>query len=115
MRLYQSLRGDYNDKDPKARVFLAHEAPVLAGYTCGNTPQIGCLTNDITVRLHSCEKGMHCSRITDKTVWIRPIIARNKFGVEIGEIGVGGGGGDLTQHPELELDDSDVIEQLLNL
>jgi hypothetical protein len=115
MRLYQSLRGDFTEKDARACIILAHEAPVLAGYTCGNTPQIGCLSDDTTVRLHSCEKGMRCSRVTDKTVWIRPIITRNKFGVEIGEIGVGGGGGDLIQHPELELDDSDVIEKLLDL
>src|ERR1700710_2015423 len=69
MRLYQSLRGDLSDKNNLSTCFLTHEGPVLAGYQCGNTPQIGCLTNDINVRIHSCEKGMHCEAINEKTVW----------------------------------------------
>ena len=86
----------------------------MTGYVCGNIPQEGCLTDDQTVRLHSCEKGMHCPTITDKTVWIKPIITRTQFG-EMAEVGVGGGGGDLTQRPELELDNDFVIDQLLSL
>jgi hypothetical protein len=57
---------------------------------------------------------MHCSAINEKTVWIKPIIARTKDG-DIAEIGVGGGGGDLIQRPELELDNDSVIDQLLSL
>ncbi len=86
----------------------------MTGYVCGNTPQEGCLTGDQTVQLHSCEKGMHCPAINDKTVWIKPIIARTKHG-EMAEVGVGGGGGDLAQRPELELDNDFIIDQLLSL
>jgi hypothetical protein len=57
---------------------------------------------------------MHCPTINEKTVWIMPIIARTKHG-EIAEVGVGGGGGDLAQRPELELDNDFVIDQLLGL
>ncbi len=64
--------------------------------------------------MHSCEKGIYCSAINEKTVWIKPIIARTKDG-EIGEIGVGGGVNDLIQRPELELDNDFVIDQLLGL
>jgi DNA cross-link repair 1C protein len=45
-------------------------------------------------------------------VWITPIIARHK-GVEIAEIGVGGGQGDLNQTHSLELYDQGSIQQLL--
>jgi DNA cross-link repair 1C protein len=45
-------------------------------------------------------------------VWITPIIARHK-GVEIAEIGVGGGQGDLNQTHSLELYDQGSVQQLL--
>lgn len=111
-KLYQSL-GDSNDKGNRPGSFHVSEGPVLAGYQCGNTPQVGCLTRDTTSRIHSCDKGMRCDTITDQTVWIRPIVTRIKDGVEIAEVGVGGGGGDLTQRPELEFDGNEVIGQLL--
>jgi hypothetical protein len=113
-KLYQSLRRDYSDKGNSPESFHVSEGPVLAGYQCGNTPQLGCLTRDTNVRIHSCEKGMRCDAITDNTVWIRPIVTRTKLGVEIAEVGVGGGGGDLTQRPELEFDSDSVISQLLD-
>jgi len=113
-KLYQSLRKDYSDKGNSPESFHVSEGPVLAGYQCGNTPQLGCLTRDTNVRIHSCEKGMRCDAITDNTVWIRPIVTRTKLGVEIAEVGVGGGGGDLTQRPELEFDSDSVISQLLD-
>lgn len=115
LRLYQSLRRDFSDKSNPSAVFLTHDGPVLAGYICGNTPQAGCLTSSVNVRLHSCEKGMHCELINEKTVWIKPIITRMKNGLEIGEIGVGGGGGDLIRRPELELDNGRMIDQFLGL
>ena len=87
----------------------------MTGYKCGNTPQAGCLTDDQNVRLHSCEKGMQCTAINENIVWIRPIITRLENGEEIEEIGVGGGGGDLTQRPELELDSEYLVAQLLEL
>ena len=57
---------------------------------------------------------MHCPTVNDRTVWIKPIIARTKRG-EMAEVGVGGGGGDLAQRPELELDNDFIINQLLSL
>ena len=115
MRLYKSLGGDHKEKDRKFSAFVAHAGPVLAGYTCGNSPQSGVLTTDTSVRLHSCEKGMHCPAINEKTVWIKPIITRTRNGAEVGEIGIGGGGGDLTHRAELELDDYDAVEQCVEL
>jgi DNA cross-link repair 1C protein len=113
LKLYQALRGDSSDKTNSTGVFNVHEGPVLAGYQCGNTPQVGCLTSDTNVRIHSCENGMRCKAITDNTVWIRPIVTRTALGGEMAEAGVGGGGGDLTQRPELEFDSDAVIGQLL--
>jgi hypothetical protein len=57
---------------------------------------------------------MHCPAVNDKTVWIKPIIARTKHG-EMTEVGVGGGGSDLAQRLELELDNDFIIDQLLSL
>jgi DNA cross-link repair 1C protein len=74
---------------------------------------VGCLTRDTNVRIHSCENGVRCNAVTNNAVWIRPIVTRNNLGVEIAELGVGGGGGDLTQRPELEFDNDAVISQLL--
>ena len=114
MRLYEALRGTTN-KEQHSGPFIASEGPQLTGYKCGNTPQAGCLTNDENVRLHSCEKGMHCSAIQNKKiVWIKPIVTRTKDEGEIEELGVGGGGGDLAQHQELEVN-STIIDQLLDL
>jgi DNA cross-link repair 1C protein len=78
-----------------------------------NTEQPGILTLDSTVKLHSCEKGTKCHQLDDSTVWIRPIIARTASGQEICEMGVGGGGGDLTQNPELELESDTVVQKLM--
>ncbi|KAG0651652.1 DNA cross-link repair 1C [Hyphodiscus hymeniophilus] len=120
VRLYASLRGKLHDpqgpnndaylSDP----FLAHEGPALTGYKCGNAPQAGCLTSDTNVRLHSCEKGLHCGKLDDKTVWIRPIVTRTRHG-EMAEVGVGGGGGDLAQRIQIELDSEGLIDQFLGL
>ena len=86
----------------------------MVGYQYGNTRQEGCLTRSTNVRIHSCEKGMRCEAVTDKIVWIRPIVMRTELGVEISEVGVGGGGGDLAQRPELEFDNDAVISKLLD-
>ena len=116
MRLYSSLRGEphRNNDAHLSGSFLAHEGPALAGYKCGNALQSGCLTRDPNVRIHSCEKGMHCDTLNDKTVWIRPIITRTKIG-EVPEVGVGGGGGDLSRRLEIEFDSEGVIDQFLGL
>lgn len=116
MRLYQSLRGDNASNGGKdfAGPALSHEASVLAGYKCGNTDQPGILTNDQTVKLHSCEKGTSCTAIKEQNiVWIQPIVCRTR-NMEVAEVGIGGGGGDLTQKLELELDDHS-INQLIQL
>lgn len=95
---------------------IASEGSVLIGYKCGNDIIPGCLTQDCNVRLHSCEKGT-CRDIdnNENVVWIRPIIARTKDGAELAEIGIGGGGEDLSRELEVEIDDSVDIEGLLKL
>lgn len=110
MRLYRALRAPDNTPNGSA---LAPEAAVLAGFTCGNTPQLGCLTTDNTVRIHSCGKGMNCPAINDDIVWIQPIVTRTQSGAEIAEMGVGGGGGDLSQRPEIDLTSPAIFQQLL--
>ena len=102
-RLYQSLRGD-----AESTTFPANEGPALMGYTCGNRWQDGSLTSNTKVRVHSCEKGMHCFTLNENTVWIRPIITRAR-GEDVEELGIGGGGGDLVQHPDLVLDAKDKV------
>lgn len=114
MKLYESLRADSSHVNDSTASFHISEGPVLAGFQCGNSPQAGCLTSDMNARIHSCEKGIRCNAINDKTVWIRPIVTRTKLGVEIAEVGVGGGGGDLTQRHELQFDDDAVISQLID-
>lgn len=114
MRLYRSLRATSATKENSSPSgpFLAHEGPVLTGYTCGNSPQDGCLTNDLTVRFHSCIRQIDCPalRNKDKVVWIRPIVTRLQDGTEIAEVGIGGGGEDLTREPELVLDNESVLQ-----
>jgi hypothetical protein len=101
MRLYQSLRNNFSEPDGGSTSALVPEGPILASCKIGNKYQQGILTLDPNVRLHSCEKSMECSVVDSKTVWIHPIITRTKFGEEINETGVGGGGGYLY---ELEID-----------
>jgi hypothetical protein len=115
MRLYQSLNGDFSGGERPSGSYLSQEAPILTGHKVGNTDHPGILTLDTTVRLHSCENAIRCSHLDDKTVWIRPIITRTPSGQEIGEMGVGGGGGDLAQRPEVELDNDAMIWQLMAL
>lgn len=92
--------------------YLAAEAPALIGHQYGNNYQKGCLTLDPTVRIHSCEKGMRCSALTKKTVFIQPILARGTNGVEMLELGAGGGQGDLAQTLELEIDSDVFVERV---
>lgn len=112
MGLYSALR---DDGERFSGSYLTQEAPILAGYSVGNADHSGILTLDNTVRLHSCEKRLRCSHLGDQTVWIKPIVARTSSGQEICEIGVGGGGGDLNQRPEIELGSDAIIMQLMEL
>jgi len=106
LRIFNSLVATSNNDKSALTSYHQHEAAALAGYHCGNAKQEGCLTDDSNIaRIHSCEKGTKCSIINNNpnVVWITPIVARLPDGTEIAEIGVGGGGGDLKQHAELEL------------
>ncbi|RFN49261.1 hypothetical protein FIE12Z_6482 [Fusarium flagelliforme] len=75
----------------------------------------GCLTADINVRLHSCEKGNMCEVAQrPTTVFIQPIIAHLSTGEDLAEIGVGGGGDDLQREAELEPLDQDTLDTLFS-
>ncbi|KAF7961182.1 hypothetical protein EAE96_000848 [Botrytis aclada] len=109
-KLYQSLRQEGSDGQSR---FLASEGPVLIGCTVGNGPKEGCLTTDRSVQIHSCEKGMGCSAYEEEdVVLIRPFIACGPDGVEIAEVGIGGGWGDLVPSYEVAMDFDDVKEFL---
>ncbi|KAJ8130232.1 hypothetical protein O1611_g3398 [Lasiodiplodia mahajangana] len=98
LRVFESLVTKPKDNRWAAQTHLAKEAPALVGFTCGNSPHEGCLTSDETVRIHSCEKGTGCSAMESKpVVWIRPIVTHLKDGRDVMEVGLGGGGEDLTQ------------------
>lgn len=100
--------GLYRSLAPKernmAQFHMGPEVPALVGFMCGNTPHQGCLTDDVTVRLHSCEKGNQCSTVrSSQVVHIVPIIARLPDGSDVAEAGVGGGGYDLEREVEVDL------------
>ncbi|KAI7305862.1 hypothetical protein KC315_g14468 [Hortaea werneckii] len=103
--LYRAL---FNGTEPRAA-----ETPKLMGFLCGNHFQAGCLT-DREARVHSCEKGTNCKIWNEDFVRITPIISRHR-GVEMAEIGAGGGQGDLGQHHELEVWDPSLVGQLIAL
>lgn len=103
--LYNALA---NGADPKAP-----EAVKMIGFWCGNHFQDGCLTRQQT-RLHSCEKGTGCGIWNQDFVRVTPIITRHN-GVELQELGAGGGQGDLNQQHELEVSDAGIVGQLMAL
>ncbi|KAK5130529.1 hypothetical protein LTR08_001959 [Meristemomyces frigidus] len=103
--LYTALA---NGSEPRAP-----EVAKLLGFHCGNHFQDGCLTVRPT-QLHSCEKGTGCEIWKKDFVRITPIISRHR-GVEMAELGAGGGQGDLDQHHELEVGDTSLVGQLIAL
>lgn len=111
MGLYKSLTKTPSDGAP------ASEGSALCGFKCGNRVQSGCLTSDETARLHSCEHGTTCIGLESSAdvVWIKPVITRTERGADVPELGAGGGGGDLTQVHELELDDTVAAMELMKL
>lgn len=110
MRLYQALTFKAENG------VFAQEGPPLCGFKCGNRYQPGCLTDDASVRLHSCEKGTSCDVIeSSPVVWITPIIIRASNGLNVPELGAGGGGGDLLQSHELDLSDTAAAFELVKL
>lgn len=113
LSLYESLCPKPSKSDTTTNSnYLAAEAPALIGHQYGNNYQKGCLTLDPTVLIHSCEKGMRCPALTKKTVFIQPILARGTNGVEMLEMGAGGGQRDLSQTLELEIDSDVFVERL---
>lgn len=92
------------------------EAPALCGYELGNRVAAGCLSDDESSRIHSCEPGISCPAARGpKTVYILPIVNRTSGGDEIPEVGAGGGLGDLYQVHELELPDELALAKLEEL
>ncbi|KAI0465866.1 artemis protein [Xylaria cf. heliscus] len=116
MRIFKSLVTKPKDNRWAAQTHLAKEAPALVGFTCGNSHQEGCLTIDENVRIHSCEKGMGCKVMENKpVVWIRPIVTHLKDGRDVMEVGIGGGGEDLTQATILTPEDILDLLQLMSV
>lgn len=108
--LYESLGTTAKNKN------LCHEGSALYGFECGNKFQDGCLTPKSNVRLHSCQHDMGCSKLeASNIVFIRPIISRSVEGLVLPEIDAGGGGGDLNQVHELELNDATAVGALIEL
>ncbi|KAJ5183387.1 hypothetical protein N7492_001003, partial [Penicillium capsulatum] len=92
------------------------EAPALCGFGLGNRVVAGCLSNDESSRIHSCEPGLLCPAAHGpNTVYVTPIVNRTNDGAEIPEVGAGGGLGDLYQVHELELPDESSLVDLQKL
>ena len=110
MRLYRSLSSSASGG------ITTQEAAALCGFKCGNRHQEGCLTDDESVRIHSCERGTGCAALADPyVVSIIPILTRAKDESDVEELGVGGGGGDLSQIHELDLGDTTAAVELIKL
>ena len=97
--------------------FQCPEGPALVGFKNGNHFQRGCLTDDSSVRLHSCEHGTGCPALdSSETVRINPIISKNENGEILPEAGAAGDGNDLLyNHSFLELNDPVSVELLLEI
>ncbi|PCG97838.1 hypothetical protein PENOC_066140 [Penicillium occitanis (nom. inval.)] len=88
-------------------------ATFLCGFQLGNEFVPGCLASDDSVWIHSCEPGAFCQTMkSKKSVYITPIVTRDRTGIEVPEIGAGGGKGDLYQTHELELPDEITLQKL---
>ncbi|CAF3526957.1 unnamed protein product [Fusarium graminearum] len=116
LRIYGSLKSRNPRSQFDADMHLAPESPALTGHMCGNTPHLGCMTSDVNVRLHSCERGNICEVASkDMTVSIQPIIAHLSEGKDLAEVGVGGGGDDFKQEAELEFVDQANLAALFDV
>nr|KMM70449.1 hypothetical protein CPAG_06761 [Coccidioides posadasii RMSCC 3488] len=113
LKLYQSLALRTSCE------LAVDEAPYLCGFTLGNSRISGCLTDQIdikSVRIHSCEPGVVCSTISSRpSVYITPIVTRTQGGLDVLELGAGGGVGDLTQGHDLQFPDASVVERFVSL
>ncbi len=111
-RLYRSLASITVGKNH------SYEGSALFGFPFGHRDQIGCLTSDPDVRLHSCERGSNCPTLEKAdVVYITPIISRSATGQVIPEVGAGGGARDLDQSHDLRLDNlkAEEVEKLIQL
>ena len=89
------------------------EAPVLCGFELGNRAVTGCLSNNESSRIHSCEPGVSCPAARGaNVVYIVPIVNRTTGGAEIPEVGAGGGIGDLYQTHEGEISLKNLVTAL---
>lgn len=101
MGIYKSL-SKWSQGLGTADSLLVPEAAWLNGFTCGNSRHPGCLTSDINVQIHACEKGNTCAIASNPdVVTILPVVAHLPEGEYIAEMGVGGGGNDLERHAEV--------------
>ena len=91
LRVYKSLRIKHDDSLFGSETHASPEAPRLVGYKCGNADREGCLTSDITAKIHSCESGNHCQTIktSSHVVWIQPLIAHLPDNFNLIEVGIG--------------------------
>lgn len=91
-----------------------HPGPALVGFYAGNHYHHGCLTSDRGAQIHSCDPGSKCYADLKQQdiVWITPIVSRTSTGVELLELGAGGGRGDLHRIPELDIRDPKEMEAL---
>ena len=95
---------------------LPQDGPALCGFKLGNHIQEGCLVDDVSVRLHSCERGTDCEALKQpNVVYITPVITRDVNGHNVQELGAGDGSGDLAQVPKLDLSITDSAMRLLKL
>lgn len=109
--VYKSLRVTIGDNE---FLHLSPEAPALTGFTRGNDVIDGILTQDYSVRLHSCEKGTHCPRMKKgNVVFITPIVTHLSDENDLLDIGIGGGGGDLEQLEEELVISAEEARQML--
>lgn len=93
----------------------AQVGAALCGFQCGNRYQPGCLTSDLKIRLHSCERELDCPGLkSPDIVWITPILTFSN-GEVVPELGAGGGLGDLVQAQELELKDANTAIELMDI
>ena len=95
---------------------MPQEGPALCGFKVGGHFHGGCLTDDPSVRLHSCELGTECDTMEQSNVvYITPVINQGTGGRSVDELGAGGGFGDLAQLHKLDLSIADSAIQLMNL
>lgn len=98
-RLYRSLASTTVGENH------SYEGSPLFGFPFGHRDQIGCLTSNPDVRLHSCERGSNCPTLEKAdVVYITPIISRSATGQVVPEAGAGGGARDLDQLHDIRLD-----------